>query len=431
MVTPTLTRAKPLVHRHEPGPICGAREVDGVLYGDCVLNAVDEALTDYTGSDWGLSEEAVDPESAEVPAEPTAPAAEPEAAASGGLSKPKPRTERKRRAGGDDEVERDHMGRPRILVKCDVCIDEPEKGRVKGKRAGTTKQCPRCNTGESKKDSPPGWRKISYTRTTTYIDVLEDKEQLMTWEGRMVLIGAALDTGFLKDVATMDPEEKETKDLLNRRAEAAKELAGANKKSNDGTFLHELSEIVDQGLPLPATHPDPDSGADREVTDDDRDRMDSYRVATAFLHIVLMEQLMVHDDLQVAGTPDRVSRVRDGVELQAPDGHVFRPDELIITDLKTGRVDYGALKMAMQLALYSRSKKYDKATGKRIIVPRINQKWGLIMHMPSQGESQGTTLYWVNLELGWEAVLLARQVRAIRTKGRKALTVLQGVGANE
>ena len=129
----------------------------------------------------------------------------------------------------------------------------------------------------------------------------------------------------------------------------------------------------------------------------------------------------------MAGTPDRVSRVRDGYLLVAPNGYEFGPDELIITDLKTGRVDYGALKMAMQLAMYSRSKLYDRETGDRIHVKNVNQDWGIIMHTPA---GQGvTTLYWADLRMGWSAIAVAKQVREARTMGRRALIPMEPVGA--
>lgn len=311
---------------------------------------------------------------------------------------PKPRAERKRKAGGDNEVERDGMGRPRIIVACDVC---PGTGQVPStKRPGKMNKCLRC--------SGQGQRKVSYTRVTTLAETLEDKKNLTTWENRMVLLGAARDTGFLKDVAAMDPDED--KETLNRRAEAAKELAGASKKSEHGTFLHELSELVDVGDELPYDL-DPDDYLD----------IVAYAEATQpLLHIVHMEQLVVCDKYRTAGTPDRISRVRDDVTLRAPDGHEFTPDELIITDLKTGRIDYGGLKMSSQLSIYANSMLYDKKDGARIEIENLNKEWGLIMHAPAGANK--TTLYWADLRLGWAAVGLAVQVRETRTRGRKALT---------
>ena len=318
------------------------------------------------------------------------------------LTKAKPRAKvAVREAGGDNEVERDGLGRPRIWKDCDNC---EQTGKIPSQKVkGRMNKCPKCK-GE-------GRRKQSFTRVTTFIDAYEDKSALMTWEGRMVLIGVARDTGFLKGVLDLDPEDSDDKEILNRRAEAAKELAGASDKADKGTLLHGYSELVDVG------------GMDALPEDIDPDDflhvMDYAEATQHLLEIHLMERLMVCDQYGTAGTPDRVSRVREEGVLVAPDGHVFTPDELIITDLKTGRVDYGALKMAMQLSLYSRSKLYDRETGERLTVPDINQEWGLIMHSPA-GKAE-TTLYWADLTLGWAGVALAQSVRDMRSAGRKAL----------
>lgn len=315
-----------------------------------------------------------------------------------------------RTAGGDNEVERDSKGRPRIVVFCAEC----ENGRVPSeKRPGNTVQCKKC--------SGDGKYTRSFTRTTTFIDVLDDKTNLDAWNMRMVLIGVAKDTRFLEGISLMDPEDKEDKDELNRRAQAAKLVAGAEDKADKGTFLHGLSELVDMGHDLP------DGISFGDVID-----MDSYRSNTRWRKIVHLEQLVVNDQYHVAGTPDRVSEIR--VEefrkefprmfeeyggLVAPDGSIVLPGQRLITDLKTGSVEYGALKMAMQLAMYSRSKLYNKETGQRTPLRKINRKWGLIDHLPAGKGNH--TLYWADLTLGWRAVRLAYDVREIRRLGKRGL----------
>jgi hypothetical protein len=312
------------------------------------------------------------------------------------LEKPKANT---RKQGGDDSVERDGMGRPRILVTCPLCQGT---GKVPStKREGALNKCIRCAGAGSKKES--------FTRVTTFIDVLDAKDALMDWKARMVLKGVAMDTGFLTGVGELDPNNPDERKQLSARAEAAAELAGASQKSEDGTRLHELSELVDRDLPLPA-------GTSIE---DYRD-MEAYRIATVPFNIVHMEQLVVLDQFKCAGTPDRVSSVLPGYELIAPDGEVIGPDELLITDLKTGRIDYGALKMAMQLSIYSRSNLYNKVTGEREYLGDVNPNWGIIMHLPVG--SAVCTLHWADLSLGWEAVHVAADVRQLRSRGRKALT---------
>lgn len=335
-----------------------------------------------------------------------------------------------RTAGGDNEVPRDGRGAPRIVVDCWTCNGA---GGLFSEKTGRLIRCTgRC--GERKDDPPTkgllnGKRLKSYTRTTTFIDVLDDKSNLDAWNDRMVLVGVATDPTLLDGVYELHQDflkaerkndedgKRKAKDELNRRAEVAKAKAGANDKSEKGTELHGLSELVDMGEPLPP------GIAFGDVID-----MDAYRRATTGLKIVHMEKLVVNDELQVGGTPDRVSEwASDDTPLVAPNGHEFRPGELLITDLKTGTVQYGALKMAMQLALYSRSKLYDWQTGERTPLGNINQDWGIIMNVPAgSGEAY---LYWADLDLGWRAVQLAKMVREIRRDGRKALTLLQGGGS--
>lgn len=307
-----------------------------------------------------------------------------------------------RKPGGDDSVERDGQGRPRIVLHCQLCS---ASGRLPSlKRPGKDVKCHRCK-GE-------GHVTRSYTRTTTFIDVLGEKDALMAWKQRKVLQGVAVDPTLLDDVELYDDSTTEGRDWLNRRAERAKEVGGANDRADHGTLLHDLSEIADRHEELP-TDVDPLDWLD----------IQSYVAVThPLLRIVHMEKLRVHDDLQVAGTPDRVSSPLPGVELEAPDGTLFYHDDLLITDLKTGRVDIpdNRLKFAMQLAIYSRSPLY--VAGSPVRMPlefNLSQRWGIVMH--TAVGSGRTDLYWVDLELGWQAVLVAYEVRMKRRVARNAL----------
>jgi hypothetical protein len=314
------------------------------------------------------------------------------------------KTRDERRPGGDDTVERDHQGRPRILIGCDKCDGS---GRLPSlARPGNTTKCTKCK-GE-------GSVKRSYTRVTTFIDCLGDKSSLDAWKQRKVLQGIANEPSLLEDVLDYDDTTPEGRDWLNRRAERAKEIGGANDRADHGTLLHDLSELVDRGEELPA------------VTDP-MDWLDiaSYSAVTMpLLDIVHIEKLRVNDDLQVAGTPDRVSYVREGKTLVAPDGEEFPAGSMLITDLKTGRVDINdnRLKFAMQLAIYARSPLYVPDSVIRAELEPISQTWGIVMHT-AVGSGQ-TDLYWVDLSLGWQAVQVAVQVRAMRKVSRTALHLL-------
>jgi hypothetical protein len=243
----------------------------------------------------------------------------------------------------------------------------------------------------------PKAKERTYTRMTTFIDVIDDKTNVRKWGERMVLVGVKRDPTIMERVPDTHPDHRAGKDALDELVERAKGTAGAFDKSDKGTHLHGLSEYVDKGLPLPEDTPPKDR----------RDMFGYYRTTGGMLH-QHVERLVVLDDFQVAGTPDRLTVV-PGYE------------GTFIADLKTGSVEYGALKMAAQLAGYSRGRFYDVATGERSPLPwDIRLDLGIIIHLPAgSGEA---TLYWVDLEVGWEAFLLASQVRELRRKGRKVLT---------
>ncbi|MGW4158684.1 hypothetical protein [Streptomyces sp. NPDC004788] len=272
-----------------------------------------------------------------------------------------------------------------------------------------------------------GGKPKGYTRTTTFIDCIEDKSALIDWGKRMVLVGAAKRADLVDKALGLDPEDPADKKTLNLLSEQATDASGANDKRERGTHLHNLSELVDAGRPLPPT------ASPQDVED-----MGAYLIETSVLTIKAVEQFVVVDELGVAGTFDRMAEY-DG---PGPDGEPLSGD--FICDLKTGSVEYGGLKMAAQLACYSRGVLYDHtrfpvdagddaavAEFKRSVIdvrdaarayrplPPVNQDWGVIIHLPA-GEA-ACTLYWVDLNLGWEAAQLALNIRRMRSRSRKAL----------
>lgn len=253
-------------------------------------------------------------------------------------------------------VERDRYGRPLITV--------PNKGTV------------------------------PYTRCTTLVDALDDKTTLTAWKQRMTAIGLAHRPDILAAVtAVTDPDSKTGKGELNRLCDQALEAAGASAKATIGTTLHALTERWERGEDITGHVP---------AGQEDTIRAYQEAITGARLQAVQIETFGVHDDLQVAGTWDRI--------FQAPDGRRY------IGDLKTGSIDYSAGKFAMQLAVYSRCVQYDPATGARTPLPGVDQDRAILIHLP---EGQGRCdLYWLDIAAGWQAVRLAWQVRQHRRHRR-------------
>lgn len=243
-----------------------------------------------------------------------------------------------------------------------------------------------------------GGKAIAYTRCTTYVSCLDDTFKLSQWQQRMVALGLVqrndLRLAFASisgDLLVPEPS-KSAKDKANEICERAIEAARGGAAATTGTALHAITQRLDEGRPV--------EHVPAEYVGD----VEAYQRATEPLTAVHIERFMVHDELKIGGTPDRI------VELNG---------RLYIADLKTGSVDFAALKIAMQLAVYSRSELYDIDSGKRTRVD-IDQSRAIVIHAPAgTGRCE---LLWADLDAGWRAVELATRVRAARAAGRRMLT---------
>jgi len=230
---------------------------------------------------------------------------------------------------------------------------------------------------------PDGGKPVPYTRVTTYVGCLEDTYNLSRWQQRMVALGLSQRPDLMLAVSSTDPDEKKKLDNLTEQAiEAAKGTAAATI----GTALHALTERMDRGEEV---------GVVPEAYLAD---LAAYQATTATLAVESIETFGVLDDLKVAGTWDRI---------------VTFNGQSYIADIKTGSIEWGTGKIAMQLAAYSRAQKYDPKTGQRTPL-NVDQDKAIIIHLPAgQGKCD---LHWVDIKSGWEAVHLAGQVRAWRAR---------------
>lgn len=231
---------------------------------------------------------------------------------------------------------------------------------------------------------PGGGKPTAYTRCTTYIDCLEDKYNLQLWQQRMVATGLAARPDLLLAVSAHQGDKAE----LNRICADAREAAAASAAATTGTALHALTELVDRGQELPPLPP----GA--------KASLDAYKAVMGPYKMRHIEQFLVLDTLKIGGTTDRI--VKDGRDVK-------------IADIKTGGIEFGALKIAMQLAVYARSWMYDIATGERSRHDASLTE-GIVIHLPATDDPDKASceLYQVDLVAGWEAVQVAMRVRAKR-----------------
>lgn len=230
-------------------------------------------------------------------------------------------------------------------------------------------------------------REQTYTRTTTFVGAFEDTYMLEQWKMRQAAIGLSLRSDLqLAVVAHRDDSKR-----LNEICKEALEVAEASAKATTGTAMHAIAEQHDRGQEIVGLPVD-------AATD-----LAAYAAATLDLEPVLIEQMTVYDEWKVAGTPDRVVRYRGG---------------LYIGDLKFGKIELGAGKIAAQLAMYARGKVYDIGTGERTEHNASLDK-GIVIHLPA-----GTgvcELKWVDLRAGWE---IAKTCLDVRDKRRLSASQL-------
>lgn len=228
-----------------------------------------------------------------------------------------------------------------------------------------------------------GTRRIACQRVTTFVGVLENMYNIQQWEARKIAEGMGRRPDLVLAAAAADPEDKKA---FQEIASKAKEHALGSAAATTGTALHSLTERVDSGQPL--------GEVPLEATHD----IYAYQRATKEIEHLAIEQFRVYDDWKIAGTADRVIRYR---------GRVY------IADIKTGGIEFGQGKIAMQLAMYARSTPYDIETDTRFeFAPGLDLTRGLVIHLPA-GEAE-CQLVWVDIEKGWEACQLAKEVWAWR-----------------
>lgn len=247
---------------------------------------------------------------------------------------------------------------------------------------------------------PEGGEPRAYTRVSKLAKALDDQHMLMLWQQRKVLEGVIRRPDLLTRgagvIAKGDPDtDQPTKKALNAICGEAREAAGANKGSSAGTGFHDLTEAIDRGNePL-------------YVPDSDRARLNAYRYAMADYIPLDIETFVVNDRVRAAGTFDRL--------LLCPDGKVR------VGDLKSGKSE-GEYPLAttMQIATYANGLRYSvDENGQPVrspLHPDLDLTTGLLIWLPPWG---GCDVIALNLELGWEAALLAEQVHHNVRKWKK------------
>jgi hypothetical protein len=246
---------------------------------------------------------------------------------------------------------------------------------------------------------PGGGKPVPYKRASNYSKIIEDTHNLQVWRGNVVALGVARDRAVLHELSAItstDPDplrNKETKVIVKSLSERAFEAGGGRVASSAGTALHKLTEYLDEGH-------------EPEYVPSELQRpLEAYRWGTTGLTVEAIELFVVVDDIKVAGTLDRLVRL--------PDGRV------VVADIKSGNSDPSyAAGVTSQVSTYARGLRYDPATGERSpLHPDLDPEVGLMIHVPifpPDGVIR-CDLYQLDLKRGWERVLLASQVHALKS----------------
>lgn len=296
-----------------------------------------------------------------------------------------------------------------------------------------------------------GGKGKGYKRTTTFIDVIDDKSALVNWGRRVVLAGVgAVEAAQNNDPIVANIAEVVGESIVTRIIEANTTLASAAKaadkalkkgkitedehaqahdaaemahkrtldalaaeafkagdgfvKAETGTRIHKLTEIYDLEGPAGLA-------ALGDVTPSEFRDISAYAEACAALNVEILavEQFVVVDELEVGGTLDRRLRY---------DSPKLGRRITAIGDVKTGRVDYGMGKMTRQLAIYAAGKGYDWRKPEERVTFRTNREVGLIFHIPA---GSGICEVWeIDLKKGWEGVQLCAKIFAHRSETTQA-----------
>lgn len=279
-----------------------------------------------------------------------------------------------------------------------------------------TVEIPRDRWGRPLIIPPDGGEPVAYTRASTLAKALDDLNNLMAWKARKTAEGLVRRPDLLTlvsgAIANGDPDtDWPTKKALNAAVEQAMEAAGASKGATAGTGLHSLTEAIDRGEE-PLFVPEADKG-----------RLDAYRAATAPYTALAAETFVVCDELEVAGSFDRLWFCPP----DAPTKYGPLPGPATrIGDLKTGKseADY-PLATAIQLAIYAHGKRYDPATGERTpLDEHLDLTTALLVHMPAA--TGGCDVIPLDIEKGWQAARLAAEVHHDVRKWKPADLIVGG-----
>lgn len=245
-----------------------------------------------------------------------------------------------------------------------------------------------------KNGNPMGW-----TRTTTFNKAASNNKAINDWNRRNIVIGASRMPHLVRDAQGLNHEDD--KDALNRIADELERAAGSKVAANLGTEIHKFTEYMDAGLK---------TWRDAELYYQDQMRLYQELLEAEGLEPIpgLIERTVVIQEFGgVCGTYDRVMYHRPS-------------DSYPLVDVKSGKtLKYGMHEIETQLWIYAHGHNqngvYDHhtKTWSKEGLPRVREDWGLVIHMPVQGDLAGqVVLTPADLSAGRQHAELCHAIRS-------------------
>ena len=223
-----------------------------------------------------------------------------------------------------------------------------------------------------------------YTRASTLSNAIEDKYNLGLWKQRQVAIGLAQRSDLIAKVQA----KSDDRDSLDQIVETALEVAGSSRGANLGTAIHDFTQMLDEGKPIPGD-------VDLRIWQ----ALDAYETTCKQFNLDMyaIEMFVGCVEILSAGTFDRI---------------VGYNGDLYVADIKTGadapKYSHGA---SVQMAVYAHGRRYTEPTGWGVDLRKhVRQDKAIMIHLPATGEPR-CDLYWIDIAKGWE---MARTSAAVR-----------------
>jgi len=256
-------------------------------------------------------------------------------------------------------------------------------------------------------------------RVTTFVKAASDQNALTDWAKRNVLMGASLRPDLVAKAHGLK-HETDRAELMSLVGEL-ETAAGAKVSADIGTMIHEYTERLD---------------GDPSFTLQDVPAQ--YRPAV----LLYAETLKAAGLRPVPGLIERTTYVPDFGGIVGTLDRVYyheRSGQYLIGDVKTGKtLKYGMDEIEAQEAIYARGVNgygvYDWNTdawappgsyGDSVDtgpwqVPKVSLDWGVVVHMPVQGDDAGRCLLVrADLQRGWAHAKVCHIVREERANKPK------------